>query len=403
MALYSEGTGQKTTILPPSVRAAQNGTTTRASINSVAEHNKNTLQQSETPISSLEGDPFQFSSISYPRDVTSDMAQGHYMLFYVNVQNKSKYIYDVQDGSQQGVEVKYQENIEGIEGTGDWNTRVQTYADETATYRANIIDRGGTGSVIGSDGVDLRKGRQSSQGLDSVMKTTQRITDSVAIYLPPNVQDSTQAGYTDAATGMAGLAAVGGINFFDAMKRQDFESAASSLVGTAKSFIEEAAKKLGGEILQGLTGAEGVVGLVNKAFGQAENPFMEVLFDQMALRNFSYNFTFAPRNAQETADVQTIIKLFRFHMAPELQGAEARHLTLPSTFDIHYMYQLSKDKAVENSFYSKIATCVLTGCDVNYTPQGVKSFGDGAPTQITMNLSFKETELLTKGLIDKGF
>jgi hypothetical protein len=202
---------------------------------------------------------------------------------------------------------------------------------------------------------------------------------------------------------MAGLAAVGGINFFDAMKRQDFESAASSLVGTAKSFIEEAAKKLGGEILQGLTGAEGVVGLVNKAFGQAENPFMEVLFDQMALRNFSYNFTFAPRNAQETADVQTIIKLFRFHMAPELQGAEARHLTLPSTFDIHYMYQLSKDKAVENSFYSKIATCVLTGCDVNYTPQGVKSFGDGAPTQITMNLSFKETELLTKGLIDKGF
>ena len=130
---------------------------------------------------------------------------------------------------------------------------------------------------------------------------------------------------------------------------------------------------------------------------------MEVLFEQMGLRSFTYNFTFAPRNAQETEDVQTIIKLFRFHMAPELQGANERFLTLPSTFDIHYMYQMNRDTAMENSFYSKIATCVLSDCVVDYTPGGVKSFASGAPTQITMNLTFKETELLTKEMIDEGF
>ena len=67
------------------------------------------------------------------------------------------------------------------------------------------------------------------------------------------------------------------------------------------------------------------------------------------------------------------------------------------------MYQMTPSLAKENQFYNKIATCVLTSCDVNYTPNGVKSFASGAPTQITMNLSFMETEQLTKQHVDQGF
>ena len=90
-------------------------------------------------------------------------------------------------------------------------------------------------------------------------------------------------------------------------------------------------------------------------------------------------------------------------MLPEMQGANERFLTLPSTFDIHYMYQMNSEEARENSFYSKIATCVLNGVDVDYTPNGVKSFASGAPTQITMSLSFQETEMLTKQHVNRGY
>ena len=38
-----------------------------------------------------------------------------------------------------------------------------------------------------------------------------------------------------------------------------------------------------------------------------------------------------------------------------------------------------------------------------YTPDGVKSFEGGAPTKITMTLSFQETELLTKERIALGY
>ena len=354
-----------------------------------------------SPTSSLAADPFAFTTLSYPRDVTQDMANGHYMLFYVNVQNKTKYKYDVQDGTQIGRNVVYNDKVDDEQGFEI--TRFVTDATDDASYREGLINRGGRGNVLSSDGVDLRKQKTARTGINSVLPTTQRITDSIAIYLPPNVQDSTSAGYSDAATGVAGLAAAGGINFINAMRRNDYAAASQSLVGSAKGMIMEAAKRMGGDLLEGLTGAEGTVGLVNKAFGQATNPYMEVLFEQMGLRSFTYNFTFAPRNAAETEDVQKIIKMFRFHMAPELQGANERFLTLPSTFDIHYMYQMSSTEARENSFYHKIATCVLSDCQVDYTPGGVKSFASGAPTQITMSLTFKETELLTKEMINEGF
>jgi hypothetical protein len=90
-------------------------------------------------------------------------------------------------------------------------------------------------------------------------------------------------------------------------------------------------------------------------------------------------------------------------MVPELQGGQSRFLTLPSEFDIHYMYIGKDGTNVENDYYNKIATCVCTNVTVDYTPGKVSSFSDGAPTQITMALTFKETETLTKDKVNAGF
>tara|TARA_R110001592_G_scaffold11166_2_gene55803 strand:- start:254 stop:457 length:204 start_codon:yes stop_codon:yes gene_type:complete len=67
------------------------------------------------------------------------------------------------------------------------------------------------------------------------------------------------------------------------------------------------------------------------------------------------------------------------------------------------MYQAASGQASENDYYNKIATCVCTACETNYTPDGVKSFEGGAPVKITMSLSFQETELLTKERVAEGF
>jgi len=368
-----------------------------------------------TPTSSIDDDPLGYRYISYPKDVTQDMANGHYMLFYVNVQNKSGYEYTDPNGARVGGVVEREKNGPpkqggGFESTGQFEY-VRTKGDDVEYQRAfNRVASGGKGNILKEDEIFLTPNSkyQNSKygqmgGVSATYKTTTRITDSVALYLPPNIQDNTAAGYNDAATGIVGLVAAGGGQFLEAMRRNDYQSAAKQLIGGVKAISEEALRLAGGAFVDTLAGTEGSADLANMAFGQATNPYMEVMFDSMALRTFTYNFTFAPRNADERDDVQDIIKLFRFHMAPELKGAQHRFLTLPSTFDIHYMYQHSKDYAAENNFYSKIATCVLEGVSVDYTPNGVKSFQDGSPTQITMSLSFKETELLNKQMINAGY
>jgi hypothetical protein len=366
-----------------------------------------------TPTSALNDDPMKYRYISYPRDVTQDMANGHYMLFYVNVQDKAGYGYDAAEGGLVGGVVERKSTRMDTE-YGGYDAYEYLKSDtEPAEYQRayDRIAKGGQGNILQSDEVFLTPNSRYSNskygqmgGVNATFKTTTRITDSVALYLPPNVSDQTSAGYQDASTGVAGLVAAGGGKFLEAMRRNDYQAAAKQLIGGVKAISEEALIRSSAGIIDFIGGGEGdTLGLANKIFGQAMNPYMEVIFDSMSMRNFTYNFTFTPKNEQERDDVQDIIKLFRFHMAPELKGAQHRFLTLPSTFDIHYMYQHSKDYASENNFYSKIATCVLKDCTVDYTPNGVKSFADGSPTQITMSLAFQETELLTKQSINAGY
>ena len=368
----------------------------------------------DTPTSLLEVDPLAFAAYSYPRDVTNNVQNGHYMLFYINVQNRSKFQYMNPDGealpTTKFVEERVWQSDGGPPGSGSYTTKIKEIKDLKPGQQRAILSKANTRRATSSkgmsgiaDGSIKKKDRQIGGGVAAKADTTHRISDSVAIYLPPNVKDSLAATYNEDATGMLGFAAAAGLDFSSAVGAKDYEAAAAALVGGAGGIAVEGAKKAAAALAETLAGAEGAAGLVNRAFGQADNPYIEVLFQQMGVRTFTYNFTFAPKNEQERDDAQQIIHLFRFHMAPELQGGQARFLTLPSEFDIHYMYIAKDGTNSENDYYNKIATCVLETCDVDYTPEKVSSFADGSPTKITMALTFKETETLTKDKINAGY
>ena len=358
------------------------------------------------PDEALDNNPLGYNTLSYPSDITNNMENGHYMLFYVNVQNKTKYAYRDPEGVAVGDVIETAIQQESYDGKGIERTAYLLDTGANAgeiAYQEGLITQGKLGNILSSDRAVLTPNVPT--GFQAEFKTTSRITDSVALYLPANVSDNTGASYEGMETGIAGLIAAGGGAFVRNMRNNDYEAAASSLISGTTAIAGETVKRLVGEVGALATGTdeETIRGLAAKAFGTAENPFIEMLFKQMNLREFSYEFTFSPRNQREAEEVQAIIKLFRFHMAPELMGNNKRYLRLPSTFDIHYMYQHSLERGHENNFYSKIATCVLSGVNVDYTPGGVKSFQDGSPTQITMGLSFQETELLTKDMINKGY
>jgi len=356
---------------------------------------------SPSPTGLLDDDPLAVATFSYPLDVQNNFQNGHYMLFYVNVQNKTKYEYKSQDGVSVG---DYKEYTSSTTLPGQSRvTQVKGANAGEIAYQKGRAMRAGT--HVDSD-IILEGGQidKDKKGVSSLFNDTRRIQESIAIYLPPNVEDTTTAGYNDMRTGLAGFLAARGSQIASV---GDAEKIAKEFLGAAEGVLSSAAVRAISEVAEIALGAEGTTQLANKAFGVADNPYMEVLFDAMALRTFTYNFKFAPKNEKETEEVQKIIQVFRFHMAPELRGGQSRFLGLPSQFDIHYMYQpmgnSQSSNAMINPYYNKIATCVLQNCAINYTPEGVRSFEDGAPTQITMSLQFKETEMLTKDKINQGF
>jgi len=395
------------------------------------------LAKTNPLIGKLDDDPFEFTSIAYPRDMSNYQQNGHYMIFYINAQENSKYLYDSTEkifagpngmvhGTIGGMSTKTEAVYENVpDGTIDINpNQTVTKYKKKLTHYKDIITTGGAGrpkfkselrkgkafySEGEGKGVNLSARKQTaSSGAndpDGVnLSTTKRITDSIAIYLPPNIQSDYGVQYGAHETGMLGFlaatvgASVGGI------KNQNLEKAAQALVGGVEGFTQYALQKALSSAADFLTQSEGGEELFNKAFGRANNPYMEVLFDKPDLREFTYNFTFVPRSEAETNDVNTIIQMFRFHMAPEMRQDHSRFMTLPSEFDLHYMYQDGNGVAAENSYFNKISTCVLKNCSVNYTPDGaVQTHKDGSPVKITMSLTFAETEMITKQKIQEGF
>ena len=375
------------------------------------------LQKDKGPLEKLSNDPLDFSTLAYPLDVVNSPEVGHYMLFYINVNNKTRFPYvEAKSGIEVG-EGRYDPVREATTTTVNEGT-IKERKETTYRYtgEAEFIPSVGTmpsGETLrrlqSIDRSDVRKLRRDKskmkRGVFRNLETTKRIMQSVAIYLPPNVQDSYTTTYNATATGIIGFLAASGITGTQAFRDKDFDKVAEMILGTGGAALEQVLKDSGSSIAEMLTGGEGGYELVNKIFGRSANPYMEVLFQGPELRQFTYNFTFAPKSAEEQDEVKKIIECFRFHQAPE-RRAESHNLFLglPAEFDIHYMYQPpNAESAYENPFYNKIATCVLQNVSVDYTPGKVASHQQGAPVLIKMSLQFLETEMITKDFIKAGY
>ena len=375
------------------------------------------LSGDQGPLESLNRDPFSGRFLSYPSDLINDVSYGHYILFFMNQQVRTRFPYVDKDGVQvkaKTVEVATEDSVTRPEAGVPSNQIVRKVGDEIIVEGAveEDINRGFESEFFTNINSDTTLLKPQQTGLNTgplaQMNTTERTQDSIAIYLPPDVKNQYTTTYNAMPTGLLGFMAASGIGFASAMANNDFRRAAEQAFGLVGGAFEEMFKNAASSVAETFTQAEGGYELFNKVFGRAANPYLEVMFQGPELRSFNYSFTFAPTSRKEQEEVRDIIKLFRFHQAPEGRSNASLFLGLPSTFDIMYMYQPDhteggRVEAHENQFYHKIATCVLNSVNVDYTPGKVASHQEGAPVLIKMDLSFMETEILTKRHILAGF
>ena len=129
--------------------------------------------------------------------------------------------------------------------------------------------------------------------------------------------------------------------------------------------------------------------------GVIPNANLELLFNAPTLREFQFAWKMTPRDALEAQRIRNIIRFFKQGMAARKlsnkAGAASMFLGTPNVFNLQYKTNHELDIAGVN----RLKTCAVTGCAVNYTPDGIWSaYEDGQPVSTVMSLRMQELEPL---------
>ena len=319
----------------------------------------------------------------YPLDLGST-GNNHFISFFVRERKAAKV---TQSTKKDAAEVaKKSEQVEA-DGT------------ETPANFPNSESKA-LGDKIKSNAKKAQGRKHDGKSLTQKLAPTVRTKNSVALYFPPTVTQSYEVKYGETEMGVGTVTGADVIaGFMDSgMSTDQFKKAGGAVMDGLRTAVTGLALTAI-EQVPGFAGAGAAVGI---ARGKVIVPKMEVTFEGIGKRNFSYTFMFTPSSEQEADQVNSIIRLFRENSAPDYTDGLGIEMNIPNTFDIAYY-----TGAVENGYLHRIGECYLENVNVTYGGDKMtfhKSNATGAPpTRISMQLDFKEMQTVTKSLIQEGF
>jgi hypothetical protein len=223
-----------------------------------------------------------------------------------------------------------------------------------------------------------------------------RIDTAIALHMPPTIETSYQSTWNASNLGTFGAimdawTGTGDLSEFSSWKSM-WESSKEALPEVlALTGVKVADSILPGKIKDSYLWANQMV----------ENPYVEVLFEGVSNRTFTFTFKFIAKSAEEQVMIKKIIDTLKFHRAPEKKLSKSNlYWSYPSTFDITFLNKQGQ----QNNWLFKISTCALT--DLNIKQGGENhfaSFEDGSPFMTVVTMSFIELSVLDKSLIKQGF
>ena len=349
-----------------------------------------------------ENNQYRVDNLSYPIDLlatntdekykrTGSTEYGNnYVVFYINVDSSSKLLKD-------------QDELRGNNLTvADW-----TPTDKTRLAGQNVTQgQAATGSAIeGAVAGGAIKGDLTGAAVGaatgfvgvevigtqtaSFSKQMKRLQAAIALHTPNNLSARYSANYEEVGTSAFQMAMRGG---------EDIARAVEGGVkdGNVSDETTDDMKAIGAAISLNTIGGKDAISAIT---GLAVNPKKEQIFRGVDFRTWQFDYQFFPRSKQEYQNVQNIIYMFKLHMHPEYKDANNFLYIYPSEFDIvHY------NGVDENFNLPRHTSCVLTDLTINYAPQSqFTAFDGGIPTQINIQMTFKELVQMSKERIMEGY
>ena len=367
--------------------------------------------------------------LSFPLNVASAGNglgnHGHYIMFFINSQQKAKLRTSGQEGGKSIVEGRKQYNIPKY--INNWDSASQSYKRQQKDnldqqlINAAIIKEAkekeeAENAVAAASGSEIKHyakktkkekivgaGRVKVGGSTIRIERaeTRRLKGGIAMYMPASVQVTYGADYTDTDIGGITGDALDAYNKFVEGNYKGASEAIFRIPEGAKDSLSNVLLSSVGA-LPGMGGAKEVSEMQS---GEIITDRLELAFKGIQKRGFSYTFKMIPKNEREADEIRKIVFAFKANMLPEfVAGRSGRRLVVPNTFDIQYQYM-----GVSNEYLHHISTCVLENMSVTYGGDRYKTFnasskGDGAPpVETSITLQFKELELITRERVFEGF
>ena len=361
-------------------------------------------------------------AFTFPLDVTnSDQGlgnHGHYMLFFINEQQDSQISFGRKQADAQGsasiLKARAENGISEFIRNATDTISASGFGQEFETVKNklgldSLID--GLSQNVGESTIDPKelKGQgksvieQSNNTARVDRKPTTRLDTAIALYMPPTINVSYTANYTDTEIGALGA------KISDSLQKGTAKDVIKDLMSDeTKDEVVDATTKALLAVAGGIPGAQGARELFEMQKGFIMTNRMELAFKGLPKRGFQYTFKMIPKSEEEANEIKNIVDAFKINMLPEgmsvddKSGFTGKRLKIPNTFDIKYMYV-----GKENEYLHKISTCVLESMNVSYGGDRFKAFDGNSkgapPVETTMTLNFKEMELITKQRAQEGF
>jgi hypothetical protein len=363
---------------------------------------------------SVELGPFGTNNLQFPLDVESGVEtgnHGHYIMFYINEQESAKLSMSGPEDREDKAKTSTIEERQKrqVNDFLEENRKEYLFLEEKSYEEGLSVEERkkyerlrGSATDSGPGGVEYTfMGGAKNYATASLKRApTRRLKTAIALYMPPNVQTTYGAQYTDTEIGTFAESA------FDVM-----DAVSAERYGDAAQATKAALEGVEQLVLKGLLGAAGALpglGGLREVEAMREGRIfsnrMELAFKGVTKRQFQYTFKMIPKSQREAEEIRKIVNAFKFNMLPEFKGDSTmgRQLTVPNTFDIEYMYNGS-----HNSYIHKISTCFLENVTVAYGGERYTAHadaGDGTPpTETSITLNFREIETMTRERIAEGY
>ena len=231
----------------------------------------------------------------------------------------------------------------------------------------------------------IGEGSPSGLGIGSREGYKQRTLGSVFLPVPGSVLDSNNVSWD--TNSMDPVKLLASQAFFKNVQEGGVDGLVDSLGKTAQAVGENSGDvktAVGAALAKAATGGN----ILTRATGSIVNPNMELLFKGPQLRTFGLTWKMSPRDYEESQMIKNIIRMFKQSMAVKRSKSQL-FLKSPNTYKLEYLTAGGRD----HSFLPKIKECALTGCNINYTPDGnYQTYEDSSMVAYEMTLNFNELE-----------